>query len=149
MRLKKRVLVFSLTLLILAGLSFGAIKVAWQDGAPLWWVLRGRHFERASIRWNKKLFQVDDRVAIAKLETGIRQGQSPLPYPTRCLAEEPTDWSLTLYDSNSRSFVVEAGLDGCGIFYVPSLDASYHSNPDLIPLVNEALGRPSTASPFQ
>lgn len=152
MRFKKRAPGFLLALICVAGLGIGAVKIAWQDGAPLWWILRGRHFNRVLVRWNGQSMNSRDSKVIARFENALRRSDNAMAGAMRCLPDSREDWdkwSVTLYDSKSRHFKVNVGLDSCGSFYAPSVDTTYTSHPDLISLINETLGRARAASPFQ
>lgn len=134
----------ALTLILTIGLSW--VWFVWSDdGAPIWWVLKGRHFERVVVRWNGKTLDSRSPQVVARFDTILRSGRNPLGYATRCLPDDKKDhrdWGVTLYDSHLNPLEIDVGLDGCGAFYLPSVDTTYTSNPDFLTVCNATFGLP-------
>lgn len=127
----------------IVGIILMFLRIAWSDGAPLWWVLRGSHVERVVLKWDKRRIEISNSAQIQQLYEAVLSSSDPLPYPTRCLADEhPENWSVTFVRSEQSPFQIQMGLDGCGRFYVPSVGSTY-VNGALLPLVKTFLKKQS------
>lgn len=139
MKTTRRFRFFLAFLVLVGGASFVFVKLAWADGPPLWWVLRGSHVERVVVHWDKRKAEVTDARQMQEFYQAVLSGSAPLPYPTRCLPDEhPEDWSVTFIRSGQAPFQVQVGTDGCGTFYVPSVGSTY-SGGELMMLIKKRL----------
>lgn len=117
-------------MLLIGCAGFALLTLAWADGPPLWWVMRGSHIEKAVVRWDKQKVEIRDAQQVQEFYQAVLSGSSPLPYPTRCLPDDhPENWSVTFIRSGRPPFQVQVGTDTCG---------TYKSR-ELMPLIKKRL----------
>lgn len=111
--------------LVLGVLGLGGLLLTALSGKPLWRHLWGSQVERVVIRWSGQRLELTDPAEIARFSQAVRAAPYDLPYQTRCIPENPENWSITLVRRNQPDFKVYVGVDGCCALYSPELQATY------------------------